>query len=146
MLTDQIIQSIIFPNGLWVPRKWWGAKRTMYWDISAWQIVGRNCCIFVLHSFIVIRAVWCDGKLANWISRLFWRAIGEYVYSKKRGRGLRNWSKYHWKYRRDNQIPDSDGFAMITKRGRSETMSTNLSDEHHTNRPKYAGIPEAVLA
>jgi hypothetical protein len=48
-------------------------------------------------------------------------------------------------YRRDNQIPDSDGFAMITKRGRSETMSTNLSDKHHTNRPKYAGIPEAVL-
>jgi hypothetical protein len=26
------------------------------------------------------------------------------------------------KYRRDNQIPDSDGFAMITKRGRSETI------------------------
>ena len=48
-------------------------------------------------------------------------------------------------YRRDNQIPDSDGVAMITKRGRSETMSTNLSDKHHTNRPKYAGIPEAVL-
>ena len=52
------------------------------------------------------------------------------------------------KYRRDNQIPDSDGFAMIMprdKRGRSETMSTNLSDKHDTNRPKYAGIPEAVL-
>jgi hypothetical protein len=41
------------------------------------------------------------------------------------------------RYRRDNQIPDSDGLAMIMlrdKRGRSETMSTNLS-----------GIPEAVL-
>ena len=52
------------------------------------------------------------------------------------------------KYRRDNQIPDSDGFAMIMprdKRGRSETMSTNLSDKHDTNRPKYAGIPEGVL-
>ena len=52
------------------------------------------------------------------------------------------------KYRRDNQIPDSVGFAMIMprdKRGRSETMSTNLSDKHDTNRPKYAGIPEAVL-
>jgi hypothetical protein len=49
------------------------------------------------------------------------------------------------KDRRDNQIPDSDGFAIITKRGRSETMSTNLSDKHDTNRPKYAGILEAVL-
>ena len=40
------------------------------------------------------------------------------------------------KYRRDNQIPDSDGFAMIVpreKRGRSETMSTNISDKHDTN-------------
>ena len=52
------------------------------------------------------------------------------------------------RYRRDNQIPDSDGFAMIMpkeKRGRSETMSTNLSDNHDTNRPRYSGIPEAVL-
>jgi len=52
------------------------------------------------------------------------------------------------RYRRDNQIPDSDGFAMIMprdKRGRSETMSTNLSDKHDTNRPRHAGIPEAVL-
>ena len=43
------------------------------------------------------------------------------------------------KYRRDNQIPDSHGFAMIVpreKRGRSETMSTNISDKHGTNRPK----------
>ena len=31
------------------------------------------------------------------------------------------------------------------QRCRSETMSTNLSDKHDTNRPKYAGIPEAVL-
>ena len=47
------------------------------------------------------------------------------------------------KYRRDNQIPDSDGFAMIMtrdKRGRSETMSTNLANNHDTNRPKYAGM------
>jgi hypothetical protein len=49
------------------------------------------------------------------------------------------------KYRRDNQIPDSDGFAMINKRGRSETMSTDLSGKHDTNRPRHAGIPEAVL-
>jgi hypothetical protein len=52
------------------------------------------------------------------------------------------------RYRRDNQIPDSDGFAMIMprdKRGRSETMSTNLSHKHDTNRPRHAGIPEAVL-
>ena len=51
------------------------------------------------------------------------------------------------KYRRDNQIPDSDGFAMIMprdKRGRSETMSTNLSDKHDTNRPRYAGIPGCI--
>jgi len=43
------------------------------------------------------------------------------------------------RYRRDNKIPDSDGFAMIMlrdKRGRSETMSTNLSDKHDTNRPR----------
>ena len=42
------------------------------------------------------------------------------------------------RYRRDNQIPDSDGFAMIMlrdKRGRSETMSTNLSDKHDTIGP-----------
>ena len=48
----------------------------------------------------------------------------------------------------DNQIPYSDGFAMIMprdKRGRSETMSTNLSDKHDTNRPRHAGIPEVVL-
>ena len=48
----------------------------------------------------------------------------------------------------DNQIPDSDGFAMNMprdKRGRSETMSTNLSDKHDTNRPRHAGIPEVVL-
>ena len=52
------------------------------------------------------------------------------------------------RHRRDNQIPDSDGFAMMMpkdKRGRSETMSTNLSDKHDTNRPRHAGIPEAVL-
>ena len=52
------------------------------------------------------------------------------------------------RYRRDNQIPDSDEFAMIMprdNRGRSETTSTNLSDKHDTNRPRYAGIPEAVL-
>ena len=52
------------------------------------------------------------------------------------------------RYRRDNQIPDSDGFAKIMsggKIGRSETMSTNISDKHDTNRPKHAGIPEAVL-
>ena len=48
------------------------------------------------------------------------------------------------RYRRDNQIPDSDGFAMIMprdKRGRSETISTNLSDKHDTNRPRHTGIP-----
>ena len=52
------------------------------------------------------------------------------------------------RYRRDNQIPDSNRFAMIMprdKRGRSETISTNLSDKHDTNRPRHAGIPEAVL-
>ena len=31
------------------------------------------------------------------------------------------------------------------KKGRSETMSTNLSDKHNTNRHKYAGVPEAIL-
>ena len=52
------------------------------------------------------------------------------------------------RYRMDNQIPDSDGFPMIMprdKRGRSETMSPNLSDKHDTNKPRHAGIPEAVL-
>src|ERR1700683_3522840 len=41
-------------------------------------------------------------------------------------------------YRRDNQIPDSDGFAMVMpkeKRCRSETMSTNLFDKHIQTGP-----------
>ena len=49
------------------------------------------------------------------------------------------------RYSMDNQIPGSDGFAKIMsggKRGRSETMSTNISNKHDTNRP---GIPEAIL-
>jgi hypothetical protein len=45
------------------------------------------------------------------------------------------------KDRRDNQISDS----WVCNYYQSETMSTNLSDKHDTNRPKYAGIPEAVL-
>ena len=52
------------------------------------------------------------------------------------------------RYRRDDQIPDSDGFAMNMprdKRGRSETMFTNLFDKHDTNRLGHTGIPEAVL-
>ena len=52
------------------------------------------------------------------------------------------------RYRKDPQIPNSDGLAMIMlrdNRGRSETMSTNLSDKHDKNRPKISGIPEAVL-
>ena len=52
------------------------------------------------------------------------------------------------RYGRDQQIPDSDGFVMIMpmdKRGRLETMSTNLSDKHDINRPRYAGVLEAVL-
>ena len=51
-------------------------------------------------------------------------------------------------YRRDNQIPDSDGFAMVMpkeNRCRSETMSTNLFDKHYTNRPRHVGIPKDVL-
>jgi hypothetical protein len=52
------------------------------------------------------------------------------------------------RYRSNNQIPDSDGFAMIMpreKKGRSETISTNLSDKHDTNSPRHADIPEDVL-
>jgi len=50
------------------------------------------------------------------------------------------------RYRRNNQIPDSDGMIMPReKKGRSETMSTNLSDEHDTNSPRHADIPEDVL-
>ena len=33
-------------------------------------------------------------------------------------------------HRRDNQIPDSDGFAIEADQ---RQMSTNLSDKHHTN-------------
>jgi hypothetical protein len=52
------------------------------------------------------------------------------------------------RYRKNNQIPDSDGFAMNMpreKKGRSETISTNLSDKHDTNSPRHADIPEDVL-
>ena len=42
-------------------------------------------------------------------------------------------------YRRDYHIPDSDGFAM--------NMPEEIRDNAHqsTNRPRHAGIPEAVL-
>ena len=49
------------------------------------------------------------------------------------------------RYRKNNQIPDSDGFAMNMpreKKGRSETIST---DKHDTNSPRHADIPEDVL-
>ena len=51
-------------------------------------------------------------------------------------------------YRKDNQIPDSDRFAMIMhrdKRSRSEAMSTNLSDKHERNNSRHGGISETVL-
>jgi hypothetical protein len=35
--------------------------------------------------------------------------------------------------------------VLMDKIGRSETMSTNQSDKHATNRHKYVGIPEAIL-
>jgi hypothetical protein len=49
------------------------------------------------------------------------------------------------RYRRDNQISDSDVFAMIMPRDKRGRSSTNLSDKHDTDRPRHAGIPEAVL-
>ena len=50
------------------------------------------------------------------------------------------------KWRRENNIPDSDVLALMMgdqqKRGRSDTVSTTLSDSHDGKRAKLMGIPE----
>ena len=50
------------------------------------------------------------------------------------------------KWRRENNIPNSDGLALMMedqqKRGRSDTVSTTLSDSHNEKRVKLIGIPE----
>jgi hypothetical protein len=50
------------------------------------------------------------------------------------------------KWRRENNIPDSDVLALMMedqqKRGRSDTVSTTLSDSHDTKRAKLTGISE----
>lgn len=49
-------------------------------------------------------------------------------------------------WRRENNIPDSDGLAAMMddqqKRGRSDTVSTTLSDSHDAKRARLTGIPE----
>jgi hypothetical protein len=53
---------------------------------------------------------------------------------------------YIHKWRRENNIPDSDGLAAIMedqqKRGRSDTVSTNFSDSHDAKRARLTDIPE----
>ena len=50
------------------------------------------------------------------------------------------------KWRKENNIPDSDGLALMMeyqqKRGISDTVSTTLSDGHDEKRAKLIGIPE----
>jgi hypothetical protein len=50
------------------------------------------------------------------------------------------------KWRRENNIPDSDGLAAMIedqqKRGRSDTVSTTFSDSHNTKRTKLTDIQE----
>ena len=49
------------------------------------------------------------------------------------------------KWRKENNIPDSDGLALMMeyqqKRGISDTVSTTLSDSHDAKRDKLIGIP-----
>ena len=42
-------------------------------------------------------------------------------------------------WRRENNIPDSDGFQ---KRGRSDTLSTTASDSHEPKRQRLGDIAE----
>ena len=50
------------------------------------------------------------------------------------------------KWRKENNIPDSDGLALMMedqqKRGISDTVSTTLSDSHDKKRAKLIGIPK----
>jgi hypothetical protein len=50
------------------------------------------------------------------------------------------------KWRRENNILNSDGLALMMedqqKRGRSDTVSTTLSDSHNEKRVKLIGILE----
>ena len=50
------------------------------------------------------------------------------------------------KWRRKNNIPNRDGLALMMedqqKRGRSDTVSTTLSDSHNEKRVKLIGIQE----
>jgi len=50
------------------------------------------------------------------------------------------------KWRKENNIPDSDGLALMMedqqKSGISDTVSTTLSDSHDEKRAKIIGIPE----
>ena len=51
------------------------------------------------------------------------------------------------RYRRNNQIPDSDGFAMIMPRKREadQRQCPPISDKHDKNKPRNADIPEDVF-
>ena len=54
------------------------------------------------------------------------------------------------KWRRGNNISDNDGLALMMedqpKSGRSDTVSTTLSDSHDTKRAKLTGIPEYIYS
>jgi hypothetical protein len=53
------------------------------------------------------------------------------------------------KWRKENNIPDSDRLALMMedqqKRGISDTVSTTLSDSHDAKRAKLIGIPEYIF-
>ena len=64
----------------------------------------------------------------------------------EQAQGIGEDSTYSW--RRENHIPDSDGLAEMMedqqKRGRSDTVSTTLSDKPASKKPRHKGIPEPV--
>ena len=66
--------------------------------------------------------------------------------SKKEEKALGIQEKETVSWRRQYNIPDSDGFEEmlqeIQKRGRSDTMSTTQSDSHDPKRPRLGGISE----
>ena len=60
MLMDQVIHSIIFPYGFWLPRDRSGAQWTTHWDIGAWNHIREFCCCFIIHCCIIILAIRCN--------------------------------------------------------------------------------------
>src|ERR1700691_2491650 len=68
---------------------------------------------------------------------------------KKEGNNLGVGEDSTEKWRKENNIPDSDGLALMMedqqKRGRSDTVSTTLSNSHDAKGAKLIGIPEEIF-